>query len=348
MGSGAWCAYRPLVRDSFTRLQLPVRPMLARSVAGLPDVMGEHTVIEPKADGVRAIALRGARQVVLQSRQLRSLTRFFPEIVAGVLEGVPDGVALDGELVVARGGGLDFGALQQRLHATGGQIARAAADATASLMVFDLLAVGGEDLRGRPYHQRRAQLVELLDGVGAPLVLMPTTQDLAVARAWQHEHTEAGIEGVVIKNGGHAYAPARRSWGKAKTVRTAETIVGGVTGSLRQPQALLLGRRDVDGRLRLVGRTSPLSRAAQQELSGVLVAARHPHPWPATVRSGRFGGSAPRRLDYTRTEPVTVVEVTADACYDGHRFRHLTRFQRVRFDLEPDDVALVSPAPQRR
>jgi len=168
---------------------------------------------------------------------------------------------------------------------------------------------------------------------------MPMTRALAGAQAWMAEHGGAGIEGVVVKDRGHGYRPGRRSWMKVRTRTTAEAIVGGVLGPLNAPEALLLGRHDERGRLRMAGRTGPLTLPARRELGAVLTASRGAHPWPEQIPSSRFGQLPPRPVDYTPAEPDVVVEVDADVCFEQDRWRHATAFRRLRLDLDPEDVS---------
>jgi ATP-dependent DNA ligase len=177
-------------------------------------------------DGFRCLAFRRPRGgVTLQSRQQRQLTPYFPEVVAALQDQLIGGIVLDGELVVCTDGRLNFVALQRRLQ--GGRARRLAADAPACLVVFDILAVGVDDLRGLPYVQRRGLVADLLAAVTPPLALMPMTTEQAGARAWLTDHTAAGIEGVVVKHPTHAYRPAQRTWQKVRTRVTAEASSAG-------------------------------------------------------------------------------------------------------------------------
>ena len=291
-------------------------------------------MFEPKLDGWRCLAFHQANgRAVLQSRQCRSLTRYFPEIVVAILEQVPAATVLDGELVVYRGGRCDFAALQRRV------CGRPGVAAAASFVAFDVLTVAGRDLRGLPYRKRRKRLRKLLADVGPPLALMPATRELAGARAWMRDHIEAGVEGVVVKHREHGYHPRRRSWFKVRTRTTADAVVGGVIGPLNAPEALLLGLPDGRGRLRVAGRTGPLTLPARRELGTLLVPPRQGHPWPEQIPSSRFGQLPGDLVDYTPTEPLLVVEVDADVCFEHDRWRHPTGFRRVRGDLQPADLA---------
>lgn len=237
---------------------------------------------------------------------------------------------INGELVIYRDGRLDFGALQRRIHPSSTHAGRRGVR-LATLVVFDVLAVAGQDLRGRPYWARREHLEHLLRAAVAPLAMMPATRDLAGAHAWMSEHVAAGIEGVVVKDVRRGYRPGRTVWEKVRTHTTAEAVVGGVLGPLDAPEVLLLGRLGPDGRLRVAGRTGPLPLAARAELG-----ARR-HPWPERIPSSRFGQLPPEPVPYTRADPRLVVEVDADVCWEQDRWRHATKFRRVRLDLRPDD-----------
>jgi len=306
--------------------------MVARPAGELPT--GSRWAYEPKFDGARGIAVVVDGRARLQSRQLRPLTRCFPEVVAALEEYFGD-VVLDGELVVAGPDGLDFAQLTRRIAG-----ARRGLVGEVGYVVFDALAAGGTDLRGYPYRVRRAVLEKLLEGVAPPLVLAPMTTSSAAARAWLTKHLEAGIEGVVAKRLDHAYAPGTRAWSKIRGRRSAEAIVGGVLGPIRSPVAAVLGRYDHAGRLRVVGRTSTIPRVARAELGALLRPAGPWHPWPSVLAPSRFGDAGP--VDYTRVEPTVVVELTVDSAVDvvGGRpvWRHPARLIRLRPELRVADV----------
>jgi len=208
-----------------------------------------------------------------------------------------------------------------------------------SYVVFDVLAVAGRDLRGLAYRKRRKKLRRLLAATEPPLALMPATRELVGAHAWMREHVEAGVEGVVVKHREHGYRPRRRSWCKVRTRTTADAVVGGVIGPLNAPEALLLGLPDDHGRLRVAGRTGPLTLPARRELGALLMPAQRTHPWPERIPWSRFGQLPGDLIDYTPTEPLLVVEVDADVCFDHHRWRHPTGFQRIRAELHPMDLS---------
>ena len=310
--------------------------MTARTATELPDHAGARYAFKPKLDGWRCLAFhRLDRHVALQSRQQRTLTPYFPEITAAVAVQIPAGTVLDGELVVYRDGRCDFTALQGRTS-TDPHLAT-----PASLVVFDLIALAGQDLRGLPYRKRRKRLRRLLDDTRAPLLLMPATRDPVGAQTWMRDHAAAGVEGVVVKHREHGYRPRRRSWSKVRTRRTADAVVAGVIGPLNAPEALLLGLPDEQGRLRVAGRTGPLMLPARRDLGALLRPPQRAHPWPEQIPSSRFGQPPGDLVDYTPTEPLLVVEVDADVCFEHDRWRHPTQFCRVRLDLQPAEISGV-------
>ena len=218
-------------------LRPPLQTMTARPVPQLPD---EHhsglLTFEPKLDGWRCLTFHRLNgRVALQSRQQKTLTAYFPEIVAAIVQQIPAGTVLDGELVVYREGRCDFAALQRRLSG------RPSLAVAASFVAFDALTVAGRDLRGLPYRKRRKRLRRLLDNAVPPLALMPATRELGGAQAWMRDHIEAGVEGVVVKHREHGYRPLRRCWWKVRTRATSDAVVGGVLGPLNAPEALRLG-----------------------------------------------------------------------------------------------------------
>jgi hypothetical protein len=125
---------------------------------------------------------------------------------------------------------------------------------------------------------------------------------------------------------------------KIWTRLTAEAVVGGVLGSLEQPEALILGCPDPPGGLRVAGRTTPLPRAARTEIATMLTPAVGGHPWPPVIPSSRFGHLASAPIEYLRVTPTTVVELDVDVSFENHRWRHGARFVRIRADLHVADV----------
>src|SRR5258705_8833694 len=171
----------------------PVEPMLAKLAEQLP--AGGEFLYEPKWDGFRAIVFRGGSEVFIQSRDLRPLDRYFPELHETCLTALPDGCVIDGEIVIATPRGLDFDALQLRLHPAASRVAKLAKETPAEFVAFDLLAAGGRDVCGAPQGERRAMLERLLEGVGTPIHLTPTTRDPIVASEWLSRFEGAGLDG---------------------------------------------------------------------------------------------------------------------------------------------------------
>jgi ATP-dependent DNA ligase len=332
----------PGLPDVPPELAGPVAVALAKPARDLPqaDALPGGVLYEPKWDGYRLVVVRTGGTTRVWSRQGRDLSSRFPDVVAAAVAQVPPGTVLDGEVVVWNGSRLDFGLLQQRMVAPGGRVRTLAAAAPASYVAFDLLALGGADLRDRRLRERRAALEELAARWVPPMQLSPVTTDPAEARQWSADFRPAGVEGLVAKGAGTRYAPGRREWLKVKSWETTEVLAGGVIGSLERPSQLVAGRYR-DGQLVVVGRTSPLSPAHSAELADVLTPAGPDHPWPDRIGTGAFGGGR-LSVPLTRVRPDVVVEVSADAALQAGVFRHPLRFVRVRPDLTPDDVPGVT------
>jgi ATP-dependent DNA ligase len=316
----------------------PVAVQLAKPVASIPpaNALSGGCLYEPKWDGYRLVVVRTASSTRVWSKQGRDLTDRFPDIAAAALAQVPAGTVLDGEVVIWNGSRLDFGLLQRRMVTAAGRIGPLVAEHPASYVAFDLLAAGGDDLRGQRLSRRRARLEELAAPWAPPMQLSPATADPAEARRWFDDFRPAGVEGLVAKGAGTRYAPGRREWLKVKSWETTEVVAGGVIGSIERPSQLVAGRYR-DGELVVVGRTSPLSPAQSAELAAVLTPADAGHPWPERIGTGAFGGGR-LSVALTRVQPTAVVEVSADAALQAGVFRHPLRFVRVRPDLRPADV----------
>jgi ATP-dependent DNA ligase len=315
-----------------------VAVMLSRSVEVLPTA--EFWAYEPKLDGFRALlAVSEFGDVRLDSRRGKALDRYFPEVVAAA-RALPDGVVLDGELVVPAGGGVDFAALQHRLHAGARRVPQLARQSPVVMIVFDVLSHDGQDLRAEPYDERRRVLETLLTEPRPGLGLMPMTTDPDAATAWLRDQPP-GVEGVVAKKRDQRYRPGVRGWQKLKARRTAEAVVGGVLGSLEQPGGLVLGRYE-QGRLRVAGRTGPLAPTAWAQVARLLRPAAGAHPWPSRLPASRFGQIPGDEIAYVQVVPELVVEIEADTAFEQGRWRHATRFVRVRHDLSTTDLAADS------
>jgi ATP-dependent DNA ligase len=327
----------------------PIEPMLARLADELP--AGEGFLYEPKWDGFRAIVFRGASDVFIQSRDLRPLDRYFPELHDECLRRLPEGCVIDGEIVIATPGGLDFDALQLRLHPAASRAAKLARETPSSFVGFDLLAVDGRDVRGRPQGERRALLERLLAAATPPIHLTPVTRDRAVAQEWLERFEGAGLDGVIAKPVNGIYQPGKRAMFKVKHARTADCVVAGFRWHKSGGDtvgSLLLGLYDDKGTLHHVGVTSAFTMAMRRQLAKELAPLRanalKDHPWREWAAGSEFarmpGGqsrwSAGKDLSW---EPVRVERV-CEVKYDhlqGDRFRHATIFQRWRPDRRPRD-----------
>ncbi|WP_239098749.1 ATP-dependent DNA ligase [Micromonospora qiuiae] len=327
-------------------LRRPVAPMLAAPVGVVPE--GPGVVHEPKWDGWRVIAFREADRVYLQSRAGRNLTTYFPDVTRAIRSAVPAGVVLDGELVVWVRGQTSFPLLQRRVTAGRGLL-RLAYEYPAHVVLFDVLAdVGGRVVLDLPLAQRRARLERLVAGAPAALQVTPQTADMAQVSEWLTHWTAVGIEGVVSKRLAGRYQPGRRGWSKFRSRIVTDAVIGGVTGSLRHPESLLLGRYDRRGRLRYTGRSHPLAAEQAVEVGGLLSAPRlahrgtQAHPWPQPLPaswSGQF--DQPEPLRYVPVEPTVVVEIDADVAFEHQRWRHRVRYARARPDMSIYDVPLL-------
>jgi ATP-dependent DNA ligase len=332
-------------------IEPPIEPMLAALADELPASAG--FLFEPKWDGFRALVFRGMGEVFIQSRDLRPLDRYFPELHDVLLGSLPDGCVLDGEIVIATPHGLDFDALQLRLHPAASRVAKLAEETPAAFVGFDLLARDGRDLRGATQRERRALLEQLLAGIKPPVYLTPMTEDRSVAAEWLDRFEGAGLDGVIAKPADGIYQPGKRAMFKIKHARTADCVVAGFrwhkSGNDRIG-SLLLGLYDAAGRLHHVGVTSSFTMAARKDLALELEPLRQDalkeHPWRewADAGSGEMtrmpGGqsrwSAGKDLSWEPLRVERVCEVKYDHL-QGSRFRHAAVFQRWRPDKKPGD-----------
>jgi len=324
-------------------VQPPVSPMLARLVPTIPD-SGSY---EPKWDGFRSIVFRDGDEVEIGSRNGRPMTRFFPEIVAAVRHELPPRCVVDGEIVLATGHGLDFEALQLRLHPAASRVALLADRTPASFIAFDLLALGDDDLTGAPFRRRRELLADVLRDARAPVHLTPATTDRVLALRWFELFEGAGLDGVVTKPLDGGYEPDKRVMFKTKHQRTADCVVAGYRVHASGPDAigsLLLGLYAADGSLSSVGVVGAFPLAERRRLFDELqplVTTFGGHPWnwtgPIEPRRGydRSRWNADKSLTFTPLRPERVVEVRYDHM-EGSRFRHTAQFVRWRPDRTPD------------
>jgi ATP-dependent DNA ligase len=325
----------------------PVSPMLAKPAAEIP----EGQLYEPKWDGFRSVIFRDGDEVEIGSRNERPMTRYFPEVVEAVRESFPDRAVIDGEIVVAdpARGTLDFEALQQRIHPAVSRVTLLSRQTPASFVAFDLLALGDDDLTGRPLAERRTLLEQALASAGPSVHVTPATQDLAVARRWFEEFEGAGLDGIIAKRLDLRYQPDKRVMTKVKHERTADCVVAGYRVHKSGPDAigsLLLGLYDENGVLASVGVVGAFSMARRRELFTELqplVTDFTDHPWAWAEQEA--GNRTPRKsetsrwnagkdLSFTPLRPERVVEVRYDYM-EGVRFRHTTQFVRWRPDRDP-------------
>jgi ATP-dependent DNA ligase len=324
-------------------LPWPDQPMLARPIDELPDVraLPGGCLFEPKWDGYRGVIGVGSSGAVrIRSRRGSDLTTAFPDIATAVGQQVPPGTILDGELVVWDGDRLNFGQLHRRMVSPA-QASRLAKQRPASFVAFDVLAVGGRTLADEPLRNRRRALEGLLSDLSPPVQVTPATRDDIVAAHWLEEYAQAqvGIEGLMIKGLAEPYRPGRRDWLKLRARDTAEAVVGAVTGTRSRPERLILGLPDQRRGLIVAGSTGQLKPSQQKEVSELLVPARTDHPWPNPLPAGRLGAWGREALDVVLVDPVLVVEIATDGVHESGHWRHLTRFIRVRAELQPQDLA---------
>ena len=332
-------------------LEPPIEPMLAKIADELPLEPG--FLFEPKWDGFRAIVFRNREEAYIQSRDLRPLNRYFPELAHALTEALPKGCVIDGEIVVVTGSGLDFDALQQRLHPAASRVTRLAKETPAAFVAFDLLAAGGRSIMDLPQSERRVRLERLLGQVAKPVYLTPMTHDRAVAQEWLERFEGAGLDGVIAKAEAAPYLPGKRSMYKIKHARTAECVVGGFRWYRDTHDAvgsLLLGLFDASGMLQHVGVTSSFTMAMRRQLADELGPLRKnalaDHPWRDWANANddtanRMPGaqsrwSAGKDLSWEAVRPERVCEVKYDHL-QGNRFRHAAVFLRWRPDKPPQD-----------
>ena len=329
----------------------PLAPMLAKLATELPQ--GDGWLFEPKWDGFRAIVFRDGEQLYVQSRDLRPLDRYFPELRASLLQSLPARCVVDGEIVIAGERGLDFDALQLRLHPAASRVAKLAKEIPASFVAFDLLALGDDDLRQRPQAERRAQLERALARASGHVLVTPCTTDRSVALDWFHRFEGAGLDGVIAKRVAAPYEPGKRTMLKVKHVRTADCVVAGFRWHKNGPGelvgSLLLGLYDDQGVLQHVGVTSAFTMAVRrqlvQDLAPLREGALQDHPWrewggagseSARMPGGQSRWSAGKDLSWEALRIERVCEVKYDHL-QGDRFRHATHFLRWRPDKRPED-----------
>ncbi len=341
----------------------PIEPMLAKLTAAVPDGVG--WLYEPKWDGFRTLVFRDGDEIFLQSRDEKPLNRYFPELIAPLRAALPPRAVLDGEIVIARDGALDFEALLLRIHPAASRVAMLAEQAPASIVFWDLLAHGDEDLTAAPLAERRERLLAALAQVGPPIHVTPATKDFATAVDWFSRFEGAGLDGVMAKRLIDPYTPGKRTMVKVKHQRTADCVIAGFRWHKNGPGthvgSLLLGLYDDGGTLQHVGICASFTTKRRQELAEELAPLRADalvdHPWkqwrvdPAEI-SSRMPGATSRwnRGKDLSWEPLRI-ERCCEVSYDhlqGSRFRHATHLVRFRPDKRPTDCRydqLESTAP---
>jgi ATP-dependent DNA ligase len=329
----------------------PVEPMLAKLAESLPD--GDGWLFEPKWDGFRAIVFKDGERVFTQSRDLKPLDRYFPELADTFRRSLSERCVVDGEIVIVGPRGLDFDALQMRLHPAESRVRKLAAETPSAFVAFDLLAEGDTDLRGRPQAERRLFLEQALAGAAGSVHLTPCSRDRALAAEWFRHFEGAGLDGVVAKHEDARYEPGKRTMVKVKHVRSADCAVAGFRWHKNGPGthvgSLLLGLFDEHGTLHHVGVTSsftmPVRKTLAQELEPLRERALDAHPWREWAAPGegmqRVPGmqsrwSAGKDLSWEPLRVERVCEVKYDHL-QGDRFRHAAVFLRWRPDRQPGD-----------
>jgi len=333
--------------------------MLAKLVDAIPTSDG--LLFEPKWDGFRSIVFRSSDDVYIQSRDLKPLDRYFPELHHALLERLPAGCVVDGEIVIAQDGALNFDALQLRLHPAASRVEKLSKAMPSSFVAFDLLAVDGASIMDRAQSERRTALERMFANVTPPLYLTPCTRDRQVAAEWLQRFEGAGLDGVIAKPADATYQPGKRAMFKIKHARTADCVVAGFRWHKKIADAvgsLLLALYDDNGTLHHVGVTSSFTTERRKQLVDELAPLRKnamaSHPWREWARLGEDAsagqaGEAPQRMPGGQSrwsagkdlswEPLRIERV-CEVKYDhmqGDRFRHAATFLRWRSDKAPQD-----------
>ena len=331
--------------------------MLAKRVSALPE--GDKWIFEPKWDGFRALIYRDGGEILIHSRDQKPLNRYFPDVVEALHAQLPSRCVLDGEIVIATDTGLDFDALQLRLHPAASRVKLLVSQTPASVVFFDLLCEGDRDLRGEPFEDRRRKLESLLSSATPPVHLTPATRDPKVASDWFHRFEGAGLDGVIAKPRLGVYEPDKRVMLKVKHERDCDCVVAGFrwhkTAETPMLGSLLLGLYDDLGVLQHVGVSGSFTKEKRLELVEFLAPYREnafvDHPWrswagaetaDSETETGRRmpGGqsrwSQGKDLSWEPLRPELVVEVAYEHM-QGPRFRHMAQFRRWRGDKRPSD-----------
>jgi ATP-dependent DNA ligase len=340
-------------------MRLPFGPPLAPMLSTAADVLpgGEGWLFEPKWDGFRTLVFRDGDELLLQSRDERPMNRYFPELVGPLGGRLPERCVVDGEIVIVGAEGLDFEALLLRIHPAASRVKLLAAQAPASFVAWDLLALGDEDLRARPLAARRERLERVLAGAAPPVHLSPATGDRALAEDWFRRFEGAGLDGVMAKRLDAPYRAGERTMIKVKHERTADCVVAGFRwhkrGGGTMVGSLLLGLYDDEDTLHHVGVAAAFTNETRRQLVAELAPLRETalagHPWRDWAVAEAAGNAPGQRrpgatsrwnrgkdLSWEPLRPERVCEVAYDHM-QGSRFRHAAQFLRWRPDKRPQD-----------
>lgn len=330
----------------------PVLPMLAKRTGEIP--AAGAWIFEPKWDGFRTLIFRDGAEILVQSRDEKPLNRYFPELIEACQSQLPARCVLDGEIVIARNGALDFDALQLRLHPAASRVKRLSAEIPASVVFFDVLCIGDRDLRNKPFENRRRELEAVLSAAAPPIHLTPATRQADVAADWFRRFEGAGLDGVMAKPPSGIYEPDKRVMLKVKHVRDCDCVVAGFRwhkqGENTAVGSLLLGLYDESGALQHVGVCASFTQERRAELVEYLAPYRRDalrnHPWGAwaggageagqRMPGGQSRWSQGKDLSWEPLRAELVLEVAYEHM-QGMRFRHMAQFRRWRDDKQPRD-----------
>jgi ATP-dependent DNA ligase len=325
--------------------------MLSKRTEQLPE--GGAFIFEPKWDGFRTLVFRDGDEIFIQSREGKPLNRYFPELLDPIRKQLPARCVLDGEIVIAKSGRLDFDALQLRLHPAASRVKLLSQQIPASVVFFDLLSEGDRDLRGEPFQNRRRELERLLSDAVPPIHLTPATTEPTIAADWFDRFEGAGLDGVMAKPVSGFYEQDKRVMLKVKHERDCDCVVAGFRwhkkGEGTLIGSLLLGLFDDAGALQHVGVCASFTKEKRKELVEFLAPYREDafadHPWKGWAEhageSNRMPGGQSRwsqgkDLSWEPLRPELVVEVAYEHM-QGDRFRHMAQFRRWRTDKQPAD-----------
>jgi ATP-dependent DNA ligase len=322
-------------------------PMEALLAAELPE--GDGWQYEPKWDGFRCLAQRDGDQVELISKNGKPLGRYFPEVLEAIAGLEQDQFLLDGELIIPVGDALSFDALQLRLHPAESRVRKLAAETPAELMLFDLLAFGGEHYADRPLSERRRELEAFFKTIAEPkLKLSPATTDRDTALGWL-ERSGGALDGVIAKRLDQPYKSGERAMVKVKPERTADCVVGGFRYAEKKPVvgSLLLGLYDDHGLLHHVGFTSAIPADERKQLTADLEKLIEPPGFTGSAPGGPSRWRTERTTQWQPLKPELVVEVKYDQV-TSRRFRHGTALLRWRPDKDPKQCTFDQLRPELR